>query len=89
LQVANDTYDSILELSSFQLDGIVDYKPHIAIITNISPDHLDRYEYNYQNYINAKFRITMNQTEDDYLIYDADDEAITEWLKKTIKRKLN
>ncbi|MFB0911130.1 MAG: Mur ligase family protein, partial [Flavobacterium sp.] len=82
LQVANDTYDSyILELSSFQLDGIVDYKPHIAIITNISPDHLDRYEYNYQNYINAKFRITMNQTEDDYLIYDADDEAITEWLK--------
>jgi UDP-N-acetylmuramoylalanine--D-glutamate ligase len=77
LQVANDTYDSyILELSSFQLDGIVDYKPHIAIITNISPDHLDRYEYNYQNYINAKFRITMNQTEDDYLIYDADDEAL-------------
>lgn len=82
LQVANDTYDSyILELSSFQLDGIVDYKPHIAIITNISPDHLDRYEYNYQNYINAKFRITMNQTEDDYLIYDADDEAIIAWLK--------
>jgi UDP-N-acetylmuramoylalanine--D-glutamate ligase len=81
-QVAEDKYDSyILELSSFQLDGIVDYKPHIAIITNISPDHLDRYEYNYQNYINAKFRITMNQTEDDYLIYDADDEAITEWLK--------
>lgn len=80
--MANDTYDSyILELSSFQLDGIVDYKPHIAIITNISPDHLDRYEYNYQNYINAKFRITMNQTEDDYLIYDADDEAIIAWLK--------
>jgi UDP-N-acetylmuramoylalanine--D-glutamate ligase len=67
-------------LSSFQLDGIVDYKPHIAIITNISPDHLDRYEYNYQNYINAKFRITMNQTEDDPP-YDADDEDITEWLK--------
>jgi UDP-N-acetylmuramoylalanine--D-glutamate ligase len=49
---------------------------HIAIITNISPDHLDRYEYNYQNYINAKFRITMNQTEDDYLIYDADEKAL-------------
>jgi UDP-N-acetylmuramoylalanine--D-glutamate ligase len=81
-QVVEDKYDSyILELSSFQLDGIVDYKPHIAIITNISPDHLDRYEYNYQNYINSKFRITLNQTEDDYLIYDADDEAITEWLK--------
>ena len=81
-QVAEDKYDSyVLELSSFQLDGIVNYKPHIAIITNISPDHLDRYEYNYQNYIDSKFRITMNQTEDDYLIYDADDEAIAEWLK--------
>lgn len=81
-QVADDKYDSyVLELSSFQLDGIVNYKPHIAIITNISPDHLDRYEYNYQNYISSKMRITMNQTEDDYLIYDADDEAITEWLE--------
>lgn len=82
LQVAEDKYDSyILELSSFQLDGIVNYKPHIAIVTNISPDHLDRYDYNYQNYIEAKMRITMNQTEDDYLIYDADDEAITAWLE--------
>jgi UDP-N-acetylmuramoylalanine--D-glutamate ligase len=81
-QVADDKYDSyVLELSSFQLDGIVNYKPHIAIITNISPDHLDRYEYNYQNYISSKMRITMNQTEDDYLIYDADDEAITAWLE--------
>jgi len=81
LQVAEDKYDSyILELSSFQLDGIVDYKPHIAIITNISPDHLDRYDYNYQKYIDSKMRITMNQTEDDYLIYDADDDAITAWL---------
>jgi UDP-N-acetylmuramoylalanine--D-glutamate ligase len=82
-QVAENKFDSyVLELSSFQLDGIVNYKPHIAIITNISPDHLDRYEYNYQNYIDSKFRITMNQTEDDYLIYDADDEAIADWLKK-------
>jgi UDP-N-acetylmuramoylalanine--D-glutamate ligase len=81
-QVVDDKFDSyILELSSFQLDGIVNYKPHIAIITNISPDHLDRYDYKYENYIDSKFRITMNQTEDDYLIYDADDEAITEWLK--------
>jgi UDP-N-acetylmuramoylalanine--D-glutamate ligase len=81
-QVVEDKFDSyILELSSFQLDGIVNYKPHIAIITNISPDHLDRYDYKYQNYIDSKFRITMNQTEDDYLIYDADDEAITEWFK--------
>lgn len=81
-QVAEDSFDSyVLELSSFQLDGIINYKPHIAIITNISPDHLDRYDYNYQNYIDSKFRITMNQTEEDYLIYDADDEAIAEWLK--------
>ncbi|UWY30030.1 UDP-N-acetylmuramoyl-L-alanine--D-glutamate ligase [Flavobacterium sp. TR2] len=82
-QVAENKYDAyVLELSSFQLDGIINYRPDIAIITNISPDHLDRYEYKYENYINSKFRITMNQTENDYLIYDADDEASTEWLKK-------
>jgi UDP-N-acetylmuramoylalanine--D-glutamate ligase len=81
-QVAENKYDAyVLELSSFQLDGIVEYRPDIAIITNISPDHLDRYEYKYQNYIDSKFRITMNQTESDYLIYDADDEASAEWLK--------
>ncbi|MCP2028694.1 UDP-N-acetylmuramoylalanine--D-glutamate ligase [Flavobacterium sp. HSC-32F16] len=81
-QVAENKYDAyVLELSSFQLDGIIDYRPDIAIITNISPDHLDRYEYKYENYINSKFRITMNQTESDYLIYDADDEASAEWLK--------
>ena len=89
-QVAENKYDSyVLELSSFQLDGIKDFKPHIAIITNISPDHLDRYDYKYENYIDSKFRITMNQTEDDYLIYDADDEAINEWFKTdTTKAKL-
>ncbi|WLD24067.1 UDP-N-acetylmuramoyl-L-alanine--D-glutamate ligase [Flavobacterium dauae] len=70
----------VLELSSFQLDGNIDYKPHIAVITNISPDHLDRYDYKYGNYIASKFRITMNQTSEDYLIYDADDEAINNWL---------
>ncbi|MEO8253475.1 MAG: UDP-N-acetylmuramoyl-L-alanine--D-glutamate ligase [Flavobacterium sp.] len=86
-QVAEDKYDSyVLELSSFQLDGIINYKPHIAIITNISPDHLDRYDYKYQNYIDSKFRITRNQTEEDYLIYDADDEAISEWLQKNKTR---
>ncbi len=79
-QVAEDKYEYyVLELSSFQLDGIINYKPDIAIITNISPDHLDRYEYKYENYIASKFRITMNQTENDFLIYDADDEAISEW----------
>ena len=89
-QVAEDKYDSyVLELSSFQLDGIIDFKPHIAIITNISPDHLDRYDYKYEKYIASKFRITMNQTEEDFLIYDADDEAIAEWLKKNkIKAQL-
>ena len=89
-QVADNKFDSyVLELSSFQLDGIIDFKPHIAIITNISPDHLDRYDYKYENYIDSKFRITMNQTEEDFLIYDADDEAIAGWLKKhTTKAKL-
>ncbi|MDQ6472549.1 UDP-N-acetylmuramoyl-L-alanine--D-glutamate ligase [Flavobacterium sp. LHD-80] len=89
-QVAENKFDAyVLELSSFQLDGIIDYRPDIAIITNISPDHLDRYEYKYQNYIDSKFRITMNQTETDYLIYDADDEASAEWLKNnTTKAKL-
>ncbi|WP_162127208.1 UDP-N-acetylmuramoyl-L-alanine--D-glutamate ligase [Flavobacterium phycosphaerae] len=82
-QVAEENYDYyVLELSSFQLDGIIKYKPEIAIITNISPDHLDRYEYKYENYIASKFRITMNQTESDYLIYDADDEAISAWLQQ-------
>lgn len=76
----NPDINYVLELSSFQLDGIIDYKPHIAIITNLSPDHLDRYNYEYQNYIDAKFRITMNQTEEDYLIYDADDIEIQKWL---------
>ncbi|MFV8363277.1 UDP-N-acetylmuramoyl-L-alanine--D-glutamate ligase [Flavobacterium sp. ZT3P35] len=89
-QIADNKYDFyVLELSSFQLDGVVNFKPHIAIITNISPDHLDRYDYKYENYIDAKFRITMNQNEEDYLIYDADDEAIAEWFKThTTKAKL-
>lgn len=81
-QVAENKHEGyVLELSSFQLDGIVDYRPHIAVVTNISPDHLDRYDYKYELYIEAKFRITMNQTEKDYLVYDADDEIITGWLK--------
>jgi UDP-N-acetylmuramoylalanine--D-glutamate ligase len=82
-QVAENNFDYyVLELSSFQLDGIINYKPHIAILANISPDHLDRYEYKYENYIASKFRITMNQTAEDYFIYDADDEAIANWLKQ-------
>jgi UDP-N-acetylmuramoylalanine--D-glutamate ligase len=81
-QVAENKHDIyVLELSSFQLDGIINYKPHIAIIMNISPDHLDRYNYDYNLYIGSKFRITKNQTEADYLIYDNEDEAIQNWLK--------
>jgi UDP-N-acetylmuramoylalanine--D-glutamate ligase len=81
-QVADENYEIyVLEISSFQLDGCYNFKPHIAIITNISPDHLDRYEYKYENYIASKFRITKNQTEDDYLIFDDDDEAIQNWFQ--------
>ncbi len=81
--VAEEAYDHyVLEISSFQLDGIVDFKPKVAIITNITPDHLDRYGYEFENYIASKFRIAMNQDSRDYLIYDADDEVIIEWLKK-------
>jgi UDP-N-acetylmuramoylalanine--D-glutamate ligase len=88
-QVAEGKHEGyVLEISSFQLDGIEKYRPHIAVITNISPDHLDRYDYKYELYIESKFRITMNQTEEDYLIYDADDETIVNWLKNnTIKAK--
>lgn len=81
-QVAEDKFEAyVLELSSFQLDGSYTFNPHIAVITNISPDHLDRYEYKYENYINSKFRITMNQTKEDFLIYDDDDEAISGWFQ--------
>ena len=71
----------VLEVSSFQLDGIVTFKPHIAVITNITPDHLDRYDYNIEKYIAAKFKIVMNQTKEDYLIYDADNQYINQWLQ--------
>lgn len=76
----------VLEVSSFQLDDIENFHPHIAVLTNITPDHLDRYNYDFAQYIDAKFKITMNQTEEDYFIYDADDEVIVSELKKrTIK----
>lgn len=82
-QVAENEFDwYVLELSSFQLDGILNFRPKIAVLTNITADHLDRYEYSLDNYIASKFRITKNQTEADYFIYDADDENIMKWLKK-------
>ncbi len=71
--VAVDKFDYyVLELSSFQLDGIESFRPDIAVLTNITPDHLDRYDYVYQNYIDSKFRITRNQRETDHFVYCAD-----------------
>ena len=80
-QVLTKTANYVLELSSFQLDGIKNFRPNIAVITNITPDHLDRYDYKFENYIASKFRIIMNQTSDDYLLYDSDDEIITSYIK--------
>ncbi|WP_297763764.1 UDP-N-acetylmuramoyl-L-alanine--D-glutamate ligase [uncultured Muriicola sp.] len=81
--VAECSYEYyVLEISSFQLDGITKFRPHIGILTNITPDHLDRYEYDFQKYIVSKFRIAMNQTKEDYFIYDADDEVIVHYLQK-------
>ena len=81
-QVAGENVDwYVLELSSFQLDGIVDFRPHISVLTNITPDHLNRYNYNIEEYIESKFRIVKNQTGEDFFIYDADDEIISKWLE--------
>ncbi|GAK93718.1 UDP-N-acetylmuramoylalanine-D-glutamate ligase [Nonlabens ulvanivorans] len=70
----------VLEVSSFQLDGIKTFKPKIAVLLNITPDHLDRYDYKFENYVASKLRIAMNQDKDDFLIYNADDPAIIEAL---------
>lgn len=84
-----DIENYVLELSSFQLDGIEDFVPHIAVITNLSPDHLDRYNNNFSTYIDSKFRIIMNQTKEDYFIYDRDDSNILQWLSNhSIKSQL-
>lgn len=83
LQVAEENYDYyVIELSSFQLDGMFDFKADIAVLLNITPDHLDRYEYKFQNYMDAKMRITRNQTPDDVFIYWNDDENIRKELEK-------
>ena len=71
----------VLEISSFQLDGITTFKPHIAIITSITPDHLDRYQNNFNLYTASKFRIAENQQSSDFLIYNADEKHLCEWLK--------
>jgi UDP-N-acetylmuramoylalanine--D-glutamate ligase len=82
-QVALENKDIfVLELSSFQLDDMEDFKADIAILTNITPDHLDRYEYNMQLYVNSKFRILNNMTSADYFIYNADDPVIVAEMEK-------
>ncbi len=82
-QVAEKEFDYwVLEISSFQLDGMFDFKADIAVLTNITPDHLDRYDNKFENYVQSKFRIIQNQTVDDAFIYCADDPVIKAELKK-------
>ena len=71
----------VAEISSFQLDDIKEFRPDIAVLLNITEDHLDRYEYKFENYINSKFRVIENQTKEDYFIYNLDDEVITKKLE--------
>jgi UDP-N-acetylmuramoylalanine--D-glutamate ligase len=81
-QVAEQDFGSyVLELSSFQLDGIINFRPHIAIITNITPDHLDRYENSFETYIQAKLKITKNQSTNNFFLFNADDEVLVEAVK--------
>lgn len=85
--VATEKYDYyVLELSSFQLDGMYEFKADIAILMNITPDHLDRYDYKMQNYINSKFRITQNMKEEDCFIFCQDDPITIGELNKIVLR---
>lgn len=87
LQVATEHYDYyVLEISSFQLDNCYDFRPDIAIITNITPDHLDRYDYKIENYARAKFRIARNLRSEDCFIFDSDDEITIRHLDEIIIR---
>ena len=87
MQVATKNYDYyVIELSSFQLDGMFQFKPDIAILLNITPDHLDWYGNNMQNYVDSKFRITKNLSEDDYFIYCSDDEVTLAELERIVIR---
>jgi UDP-N-acetylmuramoylalanine--D-glutamate ligase len=82
-QVAEENYEVyVIELSSFQLDDMYDFKAEIAVLMNITPDHLDRYDHQMQNYVNSKFRITQNQTGNDFFIYCADDPVTMEELRR-------
>lgn len=82
-QVAEDPKPLyVAEISSFQLDDIVTFRPDVAVLLNITEDHLDRYDYKFENYIRSKFRITMAQTANDYFIYNQDDEVITRYMER-------
>lgn len=84
-QVATEQHDIyVLELSSFQLDNVYDFKADIAIITNITPDHLDRYQYNMENYVRSKFRITRNMSSEDCFIFCSDDEITVNHLNQIV-----
>ena len=86
-QVATEHFDYyVLEISSFQLDDIYDFRPDIAIITNITPDHLDRYDHKMENYVAAKFKITQNLTSEDCFIFDSDDSITVGHLSKIVLR---
>jgi UDP-N-acetylmuramoylalanine--D-glutamate ligase len=86
-QVANEDFEYyVLELSSFQLDNIVDFKPDIAILLNITPDHLDRYDNNLQRYVDSKFRIIQNLAEDEYFIFCSDDEVTIRHLQNIVTK---
>jgi len=86
-QVATENYDYyVIELSSFQLDGMYEFKADIAILLNITPDHLDRYDYNIQNYVDSKLRISQNLKEDDFFVYCSDDEITIRELEKIVMK---
>ncbi len=86
-QVATEDYDYyVLEISSFQLDGMYEFKADIAILLNITPDHLDRYDYNLQTYADSKFRITQNLTEDEFFVFCSDDEITIKELEKIVSK---
>lgn len=87
MQVATEKHDYyVLEISSFQLDGCYDFRPDIAIITNITPDHLDRYEYNMENYVQSKFRLIRNLRPEDCFIFDSDDAITIDHLSKIVTK---
>ncbi len=90
LQVAEENFEYyVIELSSFQLDNMYDFRANVAVLLNITPDHLDRYGFNFQNYADAKMRVIQNQTEDDAFVYWMDSPVIAEELKKyDIKSRL-